>query len=323
MAQKCYTSGADFQLNSKAIERYPDGTLRMEGACMPLDLTMSLMSAAEFLLWAILGFLFWKKELQRRFPAMSAYLCLRVGSMPILLGLLYVQAQPHGDKYYPLYFYAYWAVYISSAIALFFVCMEVFRSVLSPFSGLMRLGTVVFRWAALASLIVSLTSLHAHHGVMVIPDIAFGLMRSVSILELCLLAFLCLSMNALNSSVRDIAFGIALGFGVMSTGDFVVGSLLSHNTSLNSPLQIVSESLVLLTLCVWMAYSVLPEPARKPIVMAANSTIYRWNEIAAALGHGTKVAVQQPANSFFLSDVEKVVDKVLTRTNLQSGESKL
>jgi hypothetical protein len=290
---------------------------------MPLDLTMSLMSAAEFLLWAILGFLFWKKDLQRRFPAMSAYLCLRVGSMPILLGLLYVQAQPHGDKYYPLYFYAYWAVYISSAIALFFVCMEVFRSVLSPFSGLMRLGTVVFRWAALASLIVSLTSLHAHHGVMVIPDIAFGLMRSVSILELCLLAFLCLSMNALNSSVRDIAFGIALGFGVMSTGDFVVGSLLSHNTSLNSPLQIVSESLVLLTLCVWMAYSVLPEPARKPIVMAANSTIYRWNEIAAALGHGTKVAVQQPANSFFLSDVEKVVDKVLTRTNLQSGESKL
>lgn len=290
---------------------------------MPLDLTMSLMSAAEFLLWAILGFLFWKKDLQRRFPAMSAYLCLRVGSMPILLGLLYVQAQPHGDKLYPLYFYAYWAVYISSAIALFFVCMEVFRSVLSPFSGLMRLGTVVFRWAALASLIVSLTSLHAHHGVMVIPDIAFGLMRSVSILELCLLAFLCLSMNALNSSVRDIAFGIALGFGVMSTGDFVVGSLLSHNTSLNSPLQIVSESLVLFTLCVWTAYCVLPEPARKPIVMAANSTIYRWNEIAAALGHGTKVAVQQPVNSFFLSDVEKVVDKVLTRTNLQSGESKL
>jgi hypothetical protein len=32
MAQKCYTSGADFQLNSKALERYPDGTLRMEGA---------------------------------------------------------------------------------------------------------------------------------------------------------------------------------------------------------------------------------------------------------------------------------------------------
>jgi hypothetical protein len=291
---------------------------------MPLNFAMSLMSAAEFLLWAVLGFLFWKKGFHRRFPAMSTYLALRVGSMPMLVGLLYVQAQPWGSKYFPLYFYAYWAVYIASAIILFYICMEVFRSVLVAFSGLIRLGTVVFRWAALASLIVSLTSIHAHHGVMVIPDIAFGLMRSVGILELCLLAFLCLSMNALNSSVRDIAFGIALGFGVLSTSDFVLASFLSsRHQSLTSPLQFASEALTLLTLGVWISYCALPEPVRKPFVMAANSTIYRWNEIAAALGHGTKVAVQQPANSFFLSDVEKVVDKVLTRTNLQNSESKL
>ena len=45
-------------------------------------------------------------------------------------------------------------------------------------------------------------------------------MRSVSVLELCLLAFLCLSMNALRMSVRDMAFGIALGFGIMSTEPF-------------------------------------------------------------------------------------------------------
>ncbi len=301
--------------------REPSG---WKGLRMPLNLPMALMSAAEFLLWAILGFVFWKKGLQRRFPAMSTYLGLRVGSMPILMGFLYIQAQPWGSHYFPLYFYAYWAVYIASAITLFFICMEVFGAALSSFSGLMRLGTVVFRWAALASLIVSLTSVtHGHHGAMVIPDLAFALMRSVSILELCLLAFLCLSMNALNSSVRDLAFGIALGFGVMSGSDFVAGLLLSYNDSLTSPLQFFNESLTLITLMVWVAYCALPEPARRPLVMAANSTIYRWNEIAAALGHGTKVAVQQPANSFFLTDVEKVVDKVLTRTNLQNSESKL
>ena len=64
--------------------------------------------------------------------------------MPILLGLLYVQAQPWGHQYFPFYFYPYWAVYIASAITLFFVTLEIFRSVLSSFSGLMRLGTVVF-----------------------------------------------------------------------------------------------------------------------------------------------------------------------------------
>jgi hypothetical protein len=55
--------------------------------------------------------------------------------------------------------------------------------------------------------------------------------------------------------------------------------------------------------------------------MPVNSTIYRWNEIASALGHtGTQVAVQQPADSFFLTDVEKVVEKVLSK-NLKRRES--
>jgi hypothetical protein len=290
---------------------------------MPVSFAMSLMSAAEFLLWAVIGFLFWRRGLHRRFPAMSTYLALRLASMPVLLGLLYVQAQSWGQAYFPMYFYAYWAVYIASAVTLFFICVEVFRSVLSSFTGLMRLGTVAFRWAALASSFVSLTSVSfTHRGVFIIPDIAYALMRSVSILELCLLAFLCLCMNALRSSPRDMGFGIALGLGLMSANDFIVGSLLAGNTSLTSPLQFLNEGLILVSLGIWVAYCALPEPARKPVVVPANSTIYRWNEIAAALGHGTQVAVQQPANSFFLTDVEKVVDKVLNR-NLQNSESKL
>jgi hypothetical protein len=292
---------------------------------MPLNTAMSLMSTMEFLLWAILGSLFWSKGLQRRFPAMNAYLMLRVGSMPILLGLLFIQAQPwiRQDIFFPMYFYSFWAVYIASAISLFFICIEVFRSALAPFAGLMKLGTVVFRWATLASLIVSITTLpFSHRGALIIPDIAYALMRSVSILELCLLGFLCLSMNALHLSPRDKTFGIALGFGLLSANDFILSTFWSRNTSLTSPLQFVNESLILLTLGIWVVYTSLAEPARKPVVLAANSTIYRWNEIAAALGHGTKVAVQQPANSFFLTDVEKVVDKVLTRTNLRGSESK-
>jgi hypothetical protein len=188
----------------------------------------------------------------------------------------------------------------------------------------MKFGIVIFRWAVLASVIVTFSSISfAHRGILIIPDIGDGLMRSVSILELCLLGFLCLSMNALRISVRDMAFGIALGFGVMSANDFVVVSLISHNTSLTAPLQFVYQSVVLVSLGIWVAYCAAPEPARKPVVMPANSTIYRWNEIASALGHtGTQVAVQQPANSFFLTDVERVVEKVLNRS-LKGRESEL
>src|SRR5579863_2190220 len=289
---------------------------------MSSQTAMWLLNVMEFALWCVLAFLFWRKKLSRRFPAMGMYLALRVVSTPVLLAAMWVYTQPWGHNYYLVYFIGFWANYIASAILLFFICVEVFRSALSAFTGLMRFGTVIFRWAVLASVIVTFSSVSfAHRGILIIPEIADGLMRSVSILELCLLAFLCLSMNALRLSARDMGFGIALGFGLMSSNDFVVGSLLARNASLTSPLQFVYESVVLGVLGTWVAYCALPEPVRKPVVMRANSTIYRWNEIAAALGHGTQVAVQQPANSFFLTDVEKVVDKVLNRS-LQSSESK-
>lgn len=289
---------------------------------MPLDFMMTLMSVVEFALWATLAFFFWKRGLHKRFPALNVYLLLRVGSMPVLLGLLYVQSQPWGHQYFRSYFYSYWAVYIASAITLFFVTLEIFRSVLSAFSGLMRLGTVVFRWVALVSAVASLGSIsYTHPNISLIPDFALALMRSVSILELCLLAFLCLCINALQLSFKDLAVGFGLGFGFMSANDLIYAALSPGNSSLNAPLQFLYEGVILLSVGMWIAYCALPERLRKPVVMPANSTIYRWNEIAAALGHGTKVAVRQPANGFFLTDVERVVDKVLTR-KLQGNESK-
>lgn len=289
---------------------------------MPLNFAMWTMSAAEFLLWAALGYLFWSRKLHRRFPAMSTYLGIRVFSMPVLVAALWVQTQPWGRNYFPVYFGLYWTVYIASAVTLFFICTELFRTALAGFSGLMRFGLVIFRWAAVASALSSIASISfAHKGVLIIPEIAVALMRCVSILELCLLAFLCIAMNALQISPRDLCFGISLGFGLMSANDFIHASLLSRSTSLTAPVQFVYEAGILVGLVMWTAYAALPEPARKPIVVAASSTIYRWNEIASALGHNeTKVAVPAPANSFFLSDVEKVVDKVLTR-NLRETES--
>jgi len=159
-----------------------------------------------------------------------------------------------------------------------------------------------------------------HHGLAAVPDVAVGLMRSVSVVELCLLAFLCLSMNALRLSIRDLAFGIALGFGVMSSNDFVFAALTSRTSTMTATLQFAYEAVILASVAIWVAYSALPQAIRKPLMMPANSTIYRWNEIASALGHtGTQIAMQQPANSFFLTDVEKVVEKVLTR-NLKGRE---
>jgi len=281
-----------------------------------------MMTAGEFALSALLAFLFFKKGMQHRFPSMGAYLALRAISTPVFWCLWNANSVVKSQWWMISYWYLFWAVYVASAVLLFFVCMEVFRSALTSFSGLTRFGLVIFRWAALASVIVAVSTVSfAHRGLLVIPDIAFSLMRSVSILELCLLGFLCLSMNALQVSARDGAFGIALGFGMMASNDLVVSLFINHSTPMTAPVEFVYESIQLLALGVWVTYCALPEQARKPVVVAANSTIYRWNEIASALGHkGTNVAVPATGNGFFLSDVEKVVDKVLTR-NLREGES--
>jgi hypothetical protein len=287
---------------------------------------MSAMNAGEFLLWAALAYLFWSKGLHHRFRAMGYYLILRAISAPLLVFVLHEEWQPWGQARHVLlgkiYYFGFFATYLATVVLLFFICVEIFRSALAAFPGITKLAIVIFRWAAVVSVIVSLSSIsYAHMGLHIIADVSYGLMHSVSVLELCLLAFLCLSMNALRLTVRDLAFGIAFGFGVMSSGDFILASWISRVVSFNDPVQFVYESLILATLAVWMVYCILPEPARKPILMPANSTIYRWNEIASALGHtGTKVAVQQPANSFFLSDVERVVEKVLAR-NMKGRES--
>jgi hypothetical protein len=293
---------------------------------MPVNFAMSAMNAGEFLLWAALAYLFWSKGLQRRFRAMGYYLVLRAISTPILMLVLREESQPWGEARRAvlgkIYYFGFFATYVAAAVLLFFICIEVFRSALAAFPGITKLAIVIFRWAAVVSVIVSLSSIsYANPSLHIIGDISYGLMHSVSVLELCLLAFLCLSMNALRLTVRDLSFGIALGFGVLSSGDFILAAWSSRMVSLNDPVEFIYESLILATLSVWMVYCILPEPVRKPVLMPANSTIYRWNEIASALGHtGTRVAVQHPANSFFLSDVEHVVEKVLAR-NMKGRES--
>ncbi len=284
----------------------------------------SLMSVLELALWAVLCLLFWKKDFQKRFPAMGTYLALHLAAAPLLLFFYYGNTRHWFNDYsFACYFYIYWAVYIASAVLLYFICIEIFRYVLTAFTGLQRLGTIAFRWTALVAVILNLSTLPSEHArILYISDIALRLMRSVSILELCLLAFLCLSMNALRLSVRDLAFGIALGFGMMSCNDFVFSILLYHNHSLTSPLQLVDESLILVILGVWVTYCALPEPVRKPVLLPASSLLFRWNEIASALGHtGTQVAVQ-PASGLVLTEAEKVIESVLAG-NMKSRESEI
>lgn len=286
------------------------------------NVAMTLMGAVEAGLTLALVILFWRKGLQQKFPAMARYLSLRVVTVPVLGALLWSTQYFQTYKWYVAYFYLYWAVYMLSAILLYFVCAEVFRSALSPFPGLQRLGVVVFRWAAIVSLMISFASSSwGQEFTDSLPIIVTRLMRSLSLLELSLLVFLCLCMNTLKLAVRDMAFGIALGLGGLAANDFMTVALAGRDAGLTNSWQFVGEAATLAVWAVWIVYALLPQQERKPVVVPVNSSIYRWNEIATALGYGTKVAIQPAASSFFLTDVERVVERVLAR-NLKEDESK-
>lgn len=286
---------------------------------------MSALCVVELALWATLGFLLWKNNLVKRFPVISAYIALQIASaLPLLALIFYIFSHPNAKYFFLSYFCIYWAAYLASAVLLFFICIEIFRSVLAGFPGLTRIGLLVFRWAALVSIIVSLTFLpHVIRGIpllVVVAETCYAVMRAISVLVLCLLTFLCISMNALRLSPRDTSFGFTIGFGVMSCGALIISLFWSLHTTMTSPMQFVCEGLTLLALVIWIAYAALPEPVRKPVLIPASSTIYRWDQIASALGHkGTQIVVQQPVQGFFLTDVEKVVDRVMARNTGKRG----
>jgi hypothetical protein len=192
----------------------------LKGADMSSQLAMTAMTGVELLLVAGIAFMFWRRGLHRRYPAMGTYLALRLVSAPVSSLLLLgkaggiVATADFRLLCEQVYFFEFWAVYLASAVILYFICLEIFRSALSAVPGLLKFGTVIFRWAVLVSIIVTFSTVtFSHRGLIAITDVAMALMRSVSLLEICLLAFLCLSMNALRLSVRDMAFGLSLGFG--------------------------------------------------------------------------------------------------------------
>ena len=290
---------------------------------MSSNLAMTILGGVEWFLTTLAAVLFWRSGYPRQHRAMGIYMALRAVTAPVMFILLWATQHFGTLIWYKAYFFTYWPLYLVSAFLLYFLAAGVFKAAMAPFKGLQKIGLVLFRWVAFTSGVISFSTYSFTHPEMkALPDIAIRMMRSISILEICLLGFLCLCINALRLSLRGMTFGIAVGLGISAVNDFLEAAAASRFLPLTSNWQFVFESVTLVVLSIWIVYAVLPQPEQAPVVIPVNSAIYRWNEIASALGYtGTRVAVHQPTSGFFLTDVEKVVEKVLAR-NLKSEGSK-
>lgn len=260
--------------------------------------------------------------LSRRFPAMIAYLVLRLVSSVSLMGVLdagrlagmTAQGQAH------IYFYGFWTTYVASAIAIYFVIQQIFRELMRPVPDLGRLGMVAFRWVSIVSVLITLAAvaLPALNGNFSFASTTVDLMRSISIMALCLLAFLGLTVRLMGLSFRSPLFGMGLGFALQAVLDTVLPALLFHHQPAGAIEQLVMQIGPMAALIVWMGYFLVPrmEAELSAVALPVSSPLIRWNEIAKALGHNAPHVAVGQSQAFFLQDVEGVVDKVLTKNSI-------
>lgn len=262
--------------------------------------------------------------LSRRYPAMTTYLAFRCFTEGFLFFILkereLFNIAPRTQAL--TYIYSYWILYALGAVAIFFVLQEIFKAVMEPVPGLQRLGLIAFRWVTLVSvvLVLAMSAIPRHGGAgldVYLCAITTQVMRCIAVLEICLLGFLALSVHSLGRSFRGRAFGIALGFGMEAAGDLIMSVMATKPGTIWSLANLFLMSASVITLTVWAVYFALPEPAeeRGPITLPVTSPLLRWNDIASALGQRpAHVALGARSSSFFLQDVEQVVDKFLTKT---------
>jgi len=282
---------------------------------------MNVLEFAEPVLIVLALFFFVKSGRAKRFPMMTTYLGLRAASAAVLEIILNLHRfAPIGDtQQYSIYFYTYWTFYTVTAITIYFVIREVFCYVTEPVPGIRRFGLLAFNWVAVISGIISLSAALPFRSLGAgLMSVGFQVMRCVSILELCLLAFLALFIHSLGRSFRSMAFGISLGFGLQAAMELISSLVAVRSTYLDSNMNIVLQVAITLVLGGWIVYFVMPEPhaEREAITLPVSSPLIRWNEIANALGHATPHVVVGQSSATFLQDVEQVVDKILTKNSI-------
>jgi hypothetical protein len=289
------------------------------------SVALTILYAAEPILLAVALIALLRSREHKRFPALFGYVALRLGSAVVLHLLLQIHrfVTIGNAAAYALYFYTYWASYIAGAVVVFLVIQELFQFAMEPFPGLKWLGTISFRWVACISFVAAMAAMltPGGKGDRFLLALVAQAMRCESIFILSLLLFLLIGAGKLGLSYRSRVFGISFGFGIMAACDLILSAAFlrfAHNM-MSSTLSVVTTCASVLTLVVWSSYFLQREPARQVTVLDSSSHLGRWNEIATTLGQSggrMPVAAAAPQNSFFLQDVEKVVDRILIKNSL-------
>jgi len=213
-----------------------------------------------------------RRRLHRELPWFLAYTIFQILRTAISWSLRH--AVPH-------YFYFYWIAELVSIILGLAVIYEVFRIIVKQHEAVHRTGFLLYRWIAVALLLVGTVSAATAPGMdssRIIEGI-LTLERGVRIVQAGLLFFLFVFASYLGLSWRSNVFGIALGFGIFATIDLVLVGIRAQIGPAVDELYVWSKPVAYnCTALIWVIYLLQRQAAPKVVTSVPKSEVAVWDQ---------------------------------------------
>jgi phosphate/sulfate permease len=275
---------------------------------MPMSLTQWVLSAIYVAaLLTILVFM-QKRRARASFPIFFNYI---VCTLVMYLFIVICTFLPC-----PKYFYVYWTLTAVNTLLVFGVLYEVFANAMSPFSAVIDLGRMLFRWAAIFLLVTAVLTATVTGGNQPSKLMAALLLleRSCDLMQCGLLLLLVTFQAKLGISWRSRSMCIALGLGTYAATDLLISYVGAHFPGWAPQLDL-ANGLVSVGMFGFLAASFLiPEPERRRAQDSPQRLILqRWNDVLGSYGYAAGAVASSSMADSFIPGVEQAVERVMSR----------
>jgi hypothetical protein len=261
---------------------------------------------AQPILQSVVAVILWRRKLHKQFPVFFLFLLVQVANFAVIFPLWLT-----GN--YKLYFWPFWLGEAVNAILGFKVIHEIFLDVFRPYHTLKDLGTLLFKWAGVVMLLVSVVVAFSNSfDQSLLWHVLTTLLRAVRIVQLGLILFLLLFSRFLGVSRKQVSFGISLGFGLFAGVELMLVALNSGGFVTHDTLNLINMVTYILAIFVWLGYSLSRKAVREPAVNHLQTQ--RWEQGLADLQHPV------PSDSL-IPMFEGMVERAFSRSsNLELAE---
>jgi hypothetical protein len=255
-----------------------------------------------------------KRNLRSQFPIFFGYNLYVILALPITFIPYFICCT------YPNLHYVFDAASVILIGLEFALMYEIFVAMLKPYSALIDLGKMLFRWAGAFLLVAAVLTAFATAS----PStgrvaIAIDLLeRSMRLMECGLLLLFLLFERKLGLSWRSTSMSIALGLGTTAAVGLGV-AYLQNRFPEAAPMLWIAENLCYLGAVVfWLACIAMPAPERQNVLDSPSRLVFqRWNEVLVTTRFSPAPATSMGGIDSFLPNVEQTVDRVLARKMVQ------